>query len=114
MYYKSMNIPKNIIKNAVINAVLTSAYVGALVSIVFYAPKAIQNSDGNNMILIPISMLILFIFSAGLTSSLVFGRPILWYLDGRKKDALHLLAWTLGILLVIILSAFLVIYIKLV
>ena len=109
-----MNISKNIIKNAVINAVLTFAYVGILVFLIFNAPNVIKESDGENTILIPLVMLLLFIFSAGLTGSLVFGRPILWYLDGRKKEALHLLAWTLGILLVIVVTTLIVIYIKLV
>lgn len=105
---------KQIIKNAVINAVLTSAYVGILVSLIFNAPTVIKNSDGNNTILIPMAMLLLFVFSAGLTSSLVFGRPILWYMEGRKKEAILLLAWTLGTLLVIVISALVVTYIKLV
>lgn len=109
-----MNISKNIIKNAIINAVLTSAYVGMLVSLIFYAPKVIKNSDGNNTILIPIAMLLLFVFSAGLTGSLVLGRPILWYMEGRKKEAIHLLAWTLGTLLIIVATTLIVIYIKLV
>jgi len=47
----------------------------------------------------------LFVFSAALTGLLVFGRPVLWYFDGRKKEALSLLAHTLAIFLVITIIA---------
>ena len=101
---------KNIVKTAFLNALATSLYVGALVSVIFYAPEVIKNSDGENTILIPIVMLLLFVFSAALTGSLVFGRPILWYTEGKKKEAIHLLAYTLASLLVIIALVALVVY----
>lgn len=34
--------------------------------------------------------LLLFVISAAITGSLVFGRPVLWYLDGKKGPAVHL------------------------
>ncbi len=41
-----------------------------------------------------VMMLLLFVFSAGITSSLVFGKPILMYLDGAKKEAVKMLIYT--------------------
>lgn len=46
-------------------------------------------------------ILLLFVFSAALTSMLIFGRPVLWYLDGKKKEAISLLTHTLVIFLII-------------
>jgi hypothetical protein len=41
---------------------------------------------------------------------LILGRPALWYLDGRKKEALSLLISTLAIFLGITLLALLVLF----
>lgn len=50
---------------------------------------------------IPIFMLMLFVFSAALTGTLFFGKPIMWYIDGKKKEALSLLAYTFGAFFII-------------
>jgi len=47
-------------------------------------------------------MLLVLVFSAALTGILIFGRPAIWYLDGKKSEALFLLFYTLGALLIII------------
>jgi hypothetical protein len=97
-----------ILKHAILNALGTVLYIAAIVSLVFYAPK-IVGSNGPDTVLIPIGMLCLLVLSAALTGFLVFGRPVLWYLDGKKKEALSLLAWTLGVLLAITIIVFLVV-----
>ena len=71
-------------------------------SFLFYAPKVFGRG---NSVLIPIAMLLLFVFSAALTGALILGRPILWYLEGNKKEAFSLLLYTLGIFLGITLVA---------
>lgn len=50
-------------------------------------------------------MLLLFVFSAALTGALIFGRPILWYLDGKKREAILLFFYTLGCVLIIAIVA---------
>lgn len=84
------------IKYAFLNATGTAAYVTAVGSFLFYAPKVFGRG---NSVLIPITMLLLFVFSAALTGALILGRPILWYVDGKKKEALSLLISTLAFLL---------------
>jgi hypothetical protein len=96
---------KIIIKTALLNACATVLYISIVVSLIFYAPK-IFGSDKADTVFIPIAMLCLFVFSAGLTGFLMFGRPILWYLDGKKEEALSLLAYTFSIFLVITIMAF--------
>ncbi|MBI2818553.1 MAG: hypothetical protein HYX73_01110 [Acidobacteria bacterium] len=85
-----------ILKYALLNAAGTAAYVAAVGSFLFYAPRMFGRG---NSVLIPITMLLLFVFSAALTGALVLGRPILWYVDGKKKEAISLLVSTLAILL---------------
>jgi len=94
----------NVIKNALINAVLTAIYIALVAWFLFYVPRSLQSPD---TFLVPMIMLSLFVFSAAVTSSFIFGRPVLWYLDGRKKEAVLLLVYTLSMLLLIIFAAFL-------
>ena len=42
----------------------------------------------------PIAVLMLFVLSALIESSLILGRPIYFYLEGRKSDAVKLLVYT--------------------
>ncbi len=93
-----------IIKSAILHAVAAALYVATVASFLFYAPKSFGPA---NTVLVPIVLLLLFVFSAALTGILIFGRPILWYLDGRKKESLFLLAATLLVFLVIMLGALL-------
>lgn len=55
----------------------------------------------------PVAFLSTFVFLAALMGVLIFGKPILWYLDGRKKEAVQLVFYTLGSLLVILVLVFL-------
>ena len=92
---------KNIFKNAFINAGLTTIYVGGVALCLSYTSQIFGQGQNEETVLIPIVMLLLFVTSAAITGFLVFGRPILWYLDGRKKEALSLLAYTIGFLAII-------------
>jgi len=58
-----------------------------------------------NAILAPITLLLLFVFSAALTGFLIFGKPAQLYVDGKKKEALSLLTYTLGFFSIITLAA---------
>ena len=51
---------------------------------------------GRNSFIAPISLLFLFVFSAALTSYLLMGMPARMYIDGKKKEALSLITYTLG------------------
>lgn len=101
-----------ITKTALFNAVATALYIILIASFLFYAPKLFgpPRPDDNKTPLIPVVMLSLLVFSAATTGSLIFGRPILWYLDGKKKEAVQLLFSTLGIFLIITLVAISVLY----
>ena len=90
---------KNVVKYGLIDSIGTALYVIAVASF-FYAGS--QGLFGNaKSILIPITMLMLFVFSAAFTGTLVFGRPIIWFLEGKKKEAFSLVLYTLGIFLIL-------------
>ena len=95
---------KEVAKYAWIDAIGTALYV-AIVALFIYFLGRSGISDVS--FLIPTAMLMLFVFSAAFTGVLVFGRPIMWYLDGKKKEALSLIVYTLGIFLAITVIIFL-------
>lgn len=94
-----------VIKYAVLNALGTAAYIALVASFLFYAPT-LFGGDGKDVVLIPMAMISLFVLSASITGSLVLGRPIIWFLDGKKKEAVSLLIATIGCLFVITVLAF--------
>ncbi len=96
---------KTIIKTALFNSLSTAVYV-ALVGSFFYLAGQKKFGDGHT-VFIPIFLLMLLVFSVALTGALIFGRPVLWYLEGKKQDALSLLVYTLGSFFIITLLAFL-------
>lgn len=62
--------------------------------------------DKPDTVFAPIMALMLFVLSAAVTASLVLGRPILWYIDGKKKEAVQLLFSTLVVFFGIMLLTF--------
>lgn len=95
---------KGVMKYALIDSLGTAVYVILIACLMF----SLGNSSlgAGKTVFIPIAMLMLFVFSAALTGSLMFGRPILWYLSGRKREALSLLFYTLGIFFVLTVVVF--------
>lgn len=90
---------KKIIFWSLINSIAVSVYIALVVFVMDNAEK-IFGSEGDRSIFGPITFLMLFVTSAAITSSLVFGRPIWWYLKGDKKEALKLAIFTIGWLFV--------------
>lgn len=99
---------KDILKHAFVNAILTSLYIGLVASFLSYAPQYFGLADKPDTVFAPILMLMLFVFSAAITGALVLGKPILWYMDGNKRDAVRLFLYTLAVFFVAILLAFVV------
>lgn len=80
-------------KTAIKNALLTALYIVGVGSFMYYG--SLIKIGRNNIILIPITMLLLFVCSAAITGYLIFGKPAIMYVDGKKKEALTLLTYTL-------------------
>jgi len=47
------------------------------------------------------AFLMLFVLSAAIVGSLVLGKPIIYYLDGKKKESIVLLIYTIIILFIL-------------
>ena len=94
-----------ILKYAGLNALGTLLYVVFVASFLSHTSQIFADAP-QKTVLIPIAMLLLLVCSASITGSLVLGRPILWYLDGKKKEAVSLLMATVGFLFLIMMLAF--------
>lgn len=94
---------EKIIKRALIDSIGTTLYIILVVSFIFSLQIFSKKED---IIIIPIAMLLLFVSSAAITGFLVFGKPVMLYLDGKKKEAVALLGYTLGILVLMTLLSF--------
>jgi hypothetical protein len=86
-----------IIKNALINSVLAIGYIALVAT---FMNKAEDMFGPANEFMAAITMLSLLVFSVALMGILVFGRPVMWYLDNNKKEAVKLLLWTVGFIFV--------------
>lgn len=87
-------------------AILDSLGVAAYVSLVSLIMKNGDKIFGRaDSALSPVAFLLLFVFSALLTSGLVLGKPIMLYLDGQKKEGVKLLLYTgLSLFVLVILT----------
>jgi len=94
----------DIAKFAGLHAVGTALYIVAVALFLNNVPQFLRSLP--NEILIGAAMLLLFVFSAAFTGTMILGRPVLWYLEGKKKEAVSLLLTTLAMLFLITLLAF--------
>lgn len=82
---------------------------GIYIFLVALLMKNANNLFGNNPGVLPIiAFLMLFVLSAAISGALIFGKPVLLYLDGKRKEALELFIFTLGwilIFMIVILAA---------
>ena len=92
-----------IIRRAFIDSVATFLYIILIVSFIFSMQFFSGQKDN---IIIPISMLLLFVCSAAITGFLVFGKPVMLYIDGKKREAGSSFVYTLGILFLITVISF--------
>ncbi len=94
-----MSQNKKIIKNALIDSIAAVAYV-ALISVLLTNSRQLFGQV--NSVISGIAFLLTFVFSAALMGIVIFGKPILWYLDGFKKEAVKLVLYSMGFLFVIL------------
>jgi hypothetical protein len=91
-----VNLSQTLIR-ALIHAAGVLVYVAAVALLM---SRAEQMFGDEKTFLAPVVFLLLFIVSATITGLLVLGRPAQLYLDGFKRDAITMLAATVGWLIV--------------
>ncbi|KKQ24003.1 hypothetical protein A2108_00595 [Candidatus Wolfebacteria bacterium GWA1_42_9] len=94
-----------IIKNALVSAVLAVLYIAIIATVLTYGEQLFGKI---NNVLSGMVFLLMFVFSAALMGIIVLGKPIMWYLDGLKKEALKLVFYILGFLFVFLVMVFVI------
>lgn len=82
-------------KNPYKNALAAVAYIAVVAVIMFYGPKYAQLENKPDTLLVPISVISLFSFSAAMMGYIFLFNPVQLYLDGKKKQAVDLFTKTL-------------------
>ena len=93
-----MKRPQSLPLQALINAVAGFLYVLLIAWSMFRIGDLMPEED---TFLAPTTFLLLFVVSAAIEASLILGQPIMLFLDGKKSEAVRLLAMTIGWLFVI-------------
>jgi hypothetical protein len=92
-----------------VQAFLHSAGVMAYIAFIAFLMTNAENWIGSmNTLLGPIAFLMLFTLSAAIVGMLVFGRPVMLYLDGKRKEAMNFVGATVGFLFIEALVIFIV------
>ena len=81
-------------KNPFYNAIAAAGYIVVIASIMFYGSQFL---GPNSTVIIPITMLSLFVLSAAVMSYLFVYQPAIMYLDGEKQAGVKLFAQTVGV-----------------
>jgi hypothetical protein len=84
---------KKLIKDGLTYALGEAAYIALVASFMQYANKLF--GPGPNILGI-VAFLMLFVLSAAISGALILGKPILLYLENKKREALELFGITLG------------------
>jgi hypothetical protein len=69
-------------------------YVAAVATIMMNAPRIFGQSMSG--VLAPIGFLMLFVVSAAVIGMLIFGKPVMLYVDGKKREAVALVVHVIG------------------
>ncbi|MFA5925412.1 MAG: hypothetical protein WC831_00595 [Parcubacteria group bacterium] len=85
---------KQLIKLGFLCALGEAVYIGLVALLMSGAERFFGNAP-DNKILAPITFLLLFVLSAAVSGALVLGKPVLMYMEGKKKEALTLFSFTL-------------------
>ena len=96
----------SLINRAILDSLGVLAYISLISLFMNNAERIFGSTD--KKIISPIVFLMLFVFSALVTSGLVLGKPMLLYLDGSKKEGVRLFIYTglsLFVLLLIVFAA---------
>jgi hypothetical protein len=94
----------SILGYAFLHAAGAVAYISLVAFVMTRGEEFIKPIEAT--VLGPVMFLTLFVLSAAVMGLTLFGRPILWYLDGKKKEAVQLALHTVLFLALIFLAIF--------
>ncbi len=99
---------KKIIKHAFLLALGEGVYI-SLVALLMFGIQKLFGAKPDPVIVAPIAFLLLFVISAAISGAFILGRPVMLYLDGKKKDALQLFGFILFWLILFLVIAFIIV-----
>lgn len=99
----------SLVRLAAGNALGTALYVFLVSQLMTHSQQLFGKIE--NSFLAPMVFLLLFVFSALVTGSLVLGKPIMMYVDGQKKEGVRLLFYTGAFLFILMIAGFIIILI---
>lgn len=89
-------IDLKIFKQSLLYAVLAVSYVACIATLMNNAEGIVGNSEKG--VLAPIGFLLLLVVSAATMGMLVFGKPVMLYIDGKKQESVKMVLYTIGII----------------
>lgn len=104
-------MPKKLIRQAFLLALGEGIYI-SLVALLMFSIEKLFGSKPDPVIIAPIAFLLLFVISASISGALILGKPLMLYLDGKKKEALQLFGFTLAWLLLFLIVAFIIVAVR--
>jgi len=102
---KYMNMNKNLIKQAFVLALGEGVYISLVATLMTVIEKFFGGKP-DPAIIAPIAFLLLFVTSVAVSGALIFEKPVMLYIDGKKKDALQLFGFILAWMVLFLIIAF--------
>lgn len=91
-------IDKNILKQSFSFSALAVLYIAIVSFVMSNAERFVGEQDAN--VLAPIIFLLLLVISVATMGMLIFGKPLMLYMDGKKRDAVQMVICTIVSLMI--------------
>ena len=95
-----------IIKQSLLYAALAILYVTLVATVMNNAERILGQQEKG--VLAPIAFLLLLVVSAATMGMLIFGRPVMLYIDGRRREAVVMVVCTIGSLAIFTVMLFVI------
>lgn len=89
-------LDKKILRQSLAFAAAAVLYVVVVATFMQNAARILGPDDGNAIA--PIVFLLLLVVSAATMGMLIFAKPVMLYLDGKKREAVMMMGCTIGAL----------------
>jgi hypothetical protein len=89
---------KKTVKQSVGYAAAAVLYVSAVATLMSGMEKVVGQKEDS--VLAPVGFLLLLVVSVAMMGMLIFGKPVMLYIDGKKRDGVSMLMCTIGCLAV--------------
>lgn len=85
---------KHPVKEGALHAALAALYIVFVVFLMSNVSRIFGTRDGG--FIEPVCILSLLVVSAAVMAMIVFGEPVMLYIDGKKREAMVLVGTTIG------------------